>query len=155
MRHNQSLLVLGLVAVVAAIGISVIAFRSADSHRDVMLGALQRGLERVYDQAIAAIPTPRPEQPFSLPASALSAVLLTETVQHPILPTFVNAQDVFLPRGSVSIPSDELFCVVRVGGDRLYGITGKRAWREVSRSEFESWPHDSLDSLVTNAPAAQ
>lgn len=152
MRGNQSLLVLGLVAVVAAIGIGVVAFRSADSHRDVMLGSLQRGLERAYDQAIEATPNPKPEQPSSLPPSALRTVLLDAKGQRAILPTFVSAQDVFLPRGSVSISSDELLCVVRVSDARLYGITGKRAWREVNPSEFGSWPHDSL---ATNAPAAQ
>jgi len=152
MRGNQSLLVLGLVAVVAVIGIGVVAFRSAQLHRDVMLGALQRGLERAYDQAIAATPKPKPEQPSSLPPSALRMVLLDAKGQLSILPTFVSVQDVFLPRESVSIPGDELVCVVRVNDARLYGITGKRAWREVNPSEFGSWPHESL---ATNAPATQ
>lgn len=152
MRFSQPALVLGLVALFAALGIGFVALRSANSHRDVMLGALQRGLERAYDQAIAGTPNPKPEQPFSLPASALRTVLLDAREQRAILPTFVNAQDVFLPRGSVSIPSDELVCVVRIGDERFYGITGKRAWREVSRSEFGSWSHDSL---ATNAPATQ
>jgi len=53
MRFSQSVLVLGLVALLAALGIGFVALRSANSHRDVMLGALQRGLERAYDQAIA------------------------------------------------------------------------------------------------------
>jgi len=72
--------------------------------------------------------------------------------QRAILPSFVNSQDVFLPRESVSIPSDGLVCVVRVGDTRLYGITGKRAWREVSPPEFDGWPHESL---AANAPATQ
>ncbi len=148
MRFSQPFLVIGLVALLAALGIGFVALRSARSHQDAMLGALQRGLERAYDQAVAGTPNPEPEQPFSLPTPALRTVLLNAKELRPILPTFVNAQDIFLPRGSVSIPSDELVCVVRVDDERLYGITGKRAWREVSRSEFGNWPHDSL---TTNA----
>lgn len=152
MRGNQSLLVLGLVAAVAAVGIGVVAFRSADSHRDIMLGALQRGMEHAYDQALAETPRPNPEQSCSLQTSALRTVLLGAKEQHAIFPTFVNLQDVFLPLESVLIPSDELVCVVRVGDARLYGITGKRAWREVNPGEFGKWPHESL---ATNAPATQ
>lgn len=150
MRGNQSFLVLGFVAVVAAVGIGITAFRSANSHRNIMLGALQRGLERAYDQAIATTSNSKPEHPSSLPPSALRTVLLNAKGQHIILPTFVSTQDVFLSRRSVSIPSDELVCVVRVSDACLYGITGKRAWREVNPSEFGGWPHESL---VTNAVA--
>ena len=152
MRFSQPLMVLGLVGVVAALGIGFVAFRSANSHRDIMLGALQRGMERAYDQAVAGTPRPSPEQPFSLPTSALRTVLLDAKEQRTILPSFVNSQDVFLSRESVAIPSDGLVCVVRIGDNRLYGITGKRAWREVSSGEFDSWSHESL---ATNAPATQ
>jgi hypothetical protein len=53
----------------------------------------------------------------------------------------------------VSGVGDELVCVVRVSDARFYGITGKRAWREVDLGKFGRWPHDSL--ATTNAPAAQ
>ena len=151
MRTNQSVLVLCLVAVVVAVGIGVVAFRTADSHRDVMLSALQRGMERAYDEALSGTPRPEPQKPFSLPTEALRRVLLNAPEQRAVLPSFVNAQDVFLPRESVPIPSDELVCVVRLDSDRFYGITGKRSWRAVGPGEFGRWPHASL-STSPSAP---
>jgi len=152
MRFSQPLLVFGLVGVVAALGLCFVAFRSASSHRDVMLGALQSGMERVYDQAVAEASRSKLEEPILLSASVLRTVLLDTREQRPLLPSFVDSHDVFLPQESVPIPSGGLVCVVRVDGSGGFGITGQRAWREVSPAELAGWPHEPLS---TNRPATR
>src|SRR5881392_2740644 len=120
MRFTQPLLVLGLTILIASLGIAFVAFRSGNSNRDAMLGALRHGLERAYDQAIAGTPRPNQASAALLPASALPKALLDEKEQRLVLPSFVNSQDVFLGRKSVPIPSDQLIYVVRFGDVRLY-----------------------------------
>lgn len=144
MGLSQPRVVLGLLGLAAATGIWLVGLLSTDSHREVMLRALQRGLERVYDEAVKSAHAQKTEIPFPLSASALRIGLLGGKELRATLPTFVNAEDVFLPRGSVYVPSDELACVVRVLEGRLYGITGARAWREVSQGEFLAWSHEAL-----------
>jgi hypothetical protein len=129
MRFSQPLMVLGLAGAVAALGIGFVAFRSANSHQEIMLGALQRGMERAYDQAVAGVRHSETQEPLSLPSSALRNVFLD--VREP-----------------VPITSNGLVCVVRLGDTRLYGITGRRSWRKVGLDEFSRWPHEPLTSDV-------
>jgi hypothetical protein len=152
MRARQSVLVLGMAALAAALAAAFVAFRSAASHRDVMRVALQRGLERTFDEAVAGRSGLTPETPFSIPTSALRTLLLRATDQRPVLPTFINSRGVLLPRDPVLVPSDQWFCVVRLDETRFYGITAKRACREVSRFEIEGWPHELL---ATNPASGQ
>jgi len=147
MRLSQPILVICLVVGAAIAGIAFFAFRSAESHQDVMLDALQRGMERVYDSAITGESGSEPVQSPSVSSRAVRKILSKEPQ---LLPSFVSPENVFVARRTSAVPSDELVFLIKLESTRFYGITGNRLWRMVTPEELETWPHESL---VTNAPA--
>lgn len=75
-KNDPPFIVIGRIGLVTALGIGFVAFRSANTHSEIMLGALQRGLEHVYDQSVGGTPLP-----VSLPTSTLRNLLLDTKIE--------------------------------------------------------------------------
>lgn len=144
MRVRQNWLVLALVLGVLLGIASVVAIRMGDSQHRAMVVALRRGLESVYDRAGVASGRGHNGQ---LSRDALAEIILNPDKKfQPIVPGMVSASSVFLPKETVLIPSSNLVCAVELTNGRIYAIDGRRAWRELTRSELSAWPHETLDA---------
>mgnify|MGYP000855563899 CR=1 FL=1 len=148
MRVRQDWLVLALVLGVLLNIASVVAIRMGDSQHRAMVAALRRGLESVYDQAGEL---GNKGQNGQVSSETLAEIILNpDKKSQPIVPGMVSASSVFLPKETVLIPSSNLVCAVELTNGRIYAIDGRRAWRELTRSELSAWPHETLDA---NRPA--
>jgi hypothetical protein len=157
MRVKQGYLVLAIV-VGALLGLAVFAsLKMGRSHYKAMVLALEHGLEKVYDRAVSRSPATGPQKSQWVSSEILRNSIIEADKQappRPIFPSFVNPSDVFLPVQGVTIPSAELVCVVQMDSGQLYGITGERACREISKNEFRGWPHQILSSRVAGTNSA-
>jgi hypothetical protein len=126
-----------------AFGISI---HSARVLHEVMVSSAQAGLESVFDQCVAAAAGSTQRDPAQVqPADIRKVLLKADGSLSDRLPSFLSVSDVFLPRETISIPTNQLFCVVRMPGARLFGITGRRTWRPVGERALKQWPHQRLD----------
>ena len=102
--------------------------------KELMLSAVRDGLERVYDEVVADASRSSLEQrPLFTYESLRHAFLDSE---HPIMTSFVKAEDIWVVRRPISIASKELVAIVRMPSGKLCGINGKRTVRVLSLSEI-------------------
>ena len=129
-----------------AAGGAFVSFRMGKPAKEAKLRALRNGMETLYDQSLSKAPPVEPGQQRRISAETISGALYAGASRRPVMPSFVQPSDVFLPTEGAMVPSEDLVCVVRTDCGALYGITARRVWYLVDSNRFAAWQHQPLST---------
>jgi hypothetical protein len=116
----------------------VIGFLVSQNQARVLTDAVSHGLLACYDAA-----TPAKEGVISSDRirEVIRADLDAPAEKTHLLPSFVNANDVYFANHAVAKGSDEIVCAVRVGKARYCAVKGNRASVVLDQSGMDAWAH--------------
>jgi hypothetical protein len=142
---KQGLIVIGLTFGVLACWLAVGTIRQSRLNEEMMVSSVQTGLEDLFDQCRSGLKDSNQHHKSLVEPSDIRRVLVgADGSPREPLPSFVSLSDVFIPYDTIPIPTNALFCVVRMPSGRLYGITGQRSWQFVTSETFATWHHQAL-----------
>ena len=143
MRNSSEVVLSCTVLTLLALGL--IALRISKKNQQGMLIAIKSGLERTYDEGIAAASKIENQTSLHLQPEVMRHFILSNMAQQvAVFPSFVTPEEIYLSVKPVRASEEAMLCVVQITDSGFYGIDGRRQFRQLNKREFDAWPHQKL-----------
>ena len=132
-----------VVAVILLVAFSYVSYRMESTQRRVHSVAMINALQQFYDVAVGTNQADSGDNTFD-PPSVRKRIIDRLGRSPQVLPSFVNADNIFVTHKAVPFQSTNLLLSIKAGDRLIYAITGDRQSRELSIDQFRSWQHEGL-----------